>query len=135
MRIKLNKTKEEWKVILSKEEFDVLRKKGTEPPFTGKYLNSKKKGIYVCAGCGNKLFSSDKKFNSGTGWPSFSSPISDENIELKSDYDMGMRRTEVLCNKCGGHLGHVFNDGPKPTGMRFCINSIALHFKEKRVNM
>ena len=125
------KSEKDWKKILSPEEYHVLREKGTEPAFTGKYLRNKKKGIYVCAACGNELFSSDKKFDSGTGWPSFWNSISKDNIEEKTDNSHGMRRTEVLCKKCGGHLGHVFNDGSQPTGQRFCINSISLSFKEK----
>jgi len=110
----------------------VLREKGTERPFTGKHLYNKKKGKYVCAGCGNELFSSDKKFDSGTGWPSFWAPIAEDKVELEADNSLGMQRTEVLCNQCGGHLGHVFDDGPKPTGHRFCINSGALHFEERQ---
>ena len=112
----------------------MLREKGTEPAFTGKYLRNKKKGTYVCAGCGNELFSSDTKFNSGTGWPSFWDSVSKDNVEEKTDNSFGMRRTEVLCKKCGGHLGHVFNDGPQPTGQRFCINSTSLNFKEQEVS-
>ena len=130
MKTKLKKSKEEWRKILTSKEFRVLREKGTEYPFTGKHLHNKKKGIYVCAGCGNELFSSDTKFNSGTGWPSFWAPISDDRIELEEDSSLGIKRIEVICSKCGGHLGHVFDDGPKPTGNRFCINSVALHFKE-----
>jgi len=130
--IKTKKLDEEWKNVLTDEEYKILRKKGTEPPFTGKYTNFKKKGIYKCAGCGNELFSSDVKYDSGSGWPSFNTPISNDKIELKKDKSYGMNRTEVLCSKCGGHLGHVFNDGPVPTGLRFCINSAALHFKEKK---
>jgi len=118
--------------ILTPEEFHILREKGTEPAFTGKYLSNKKKGVYKCAGCGNELFLSDEKYDSGTGWPSFWAPASKDSIELMPDNSFGMRRTEVLCSKCGGHLGHVFNDGPKPTGLRYCINSIALDFKEEK---
>ncbi len=125
------KSENEWKNILTKEEFNVLRKKATDPQFTGKYLNNKEKGVYICAGCSNKLFTSEFKFNSGSGWPSFSKPFSNENIELKPDNSFGMNRTEVLCKRCGGHLGHVFDDGPMPTGKRFCINSISLHFKKQ----
>ena len=120
----------EWKKKLTKEQFQVLRKKGTEPAFTGKYWNNHEKGIYKCAGCGKPLFSSDKKFDSGTGWPSFGAPITEDKVALETENSLGMQRTEVLCSQCGGHLGHVFDDGPKPTGRRFCINSVALQFKE-----
>jgi peptide-methionine (R)-S-oxide reductase len=132
LKKKLTKPMEEWRKILTPEEFHVLREKGTERPFTGKHLHNKKKGIYVCAGCGNELFSSDKKFDSGTGWPSFWAPIAEDKVELEADNSLGMQRTEVLCNQCGGHLGHVFDDGPKPTGHRFCINSVALRFEERQ---
>jgi peptide-methionine (R)-S-oxide reductase len=131
MKSKINRSEKKWKQILSPEKFHILREKGTEPPFTGEYLDNKKKGTYLCAGCGNELFSSNKKFNSNTGWPSFLAPISEDSVELKEDSSIEMRRTEVMCNKCGGHLGHVFKDGPKPSGLRFCINSMALEFKEK----
>ena len=132
--MKAIKSEDAWKKILSPEEFHVIREKGTEPAFTGKHLKNKKKGKYICAGCGNELFSSDTKFDSGTGWPSFWAPVSKDNIEEQLDNRFGMRRTEVLCKKCGGHLGHVFNDGPKPTVQRFCVNSISLSFKEKEVS-
>ena len=135
MKSKTNKSEEVWRKTLTPEEFHVLREKGTERPFTGKYVDHKKKGTYVCAGCGKELFSSDTKFDSGTGWPSFWTPISEDNLEMKPDNSLGMRRTEVLCSQCGGHLGHVFNDGPKPTGQRFCINSAALHFKERKASV
>ena len=127
----MNKSEEYWKKKLSKGEYNILRQKGTERAFSGKYVNNKKKGTYVCAGCGTKLFSSDTKFESGTGWPSFYKPIKDDSVGLKEDNSFFMRRTEVLCKKCSGHLGHVFKDGPKPIGLRFCINSGALKFKEK----
>ena len=126
-----SKSEEEWRKKLSKEEYRILREKGTERAFSGKYVNNKKKGTYVCTGCGTKLFSSNTKFESGTGWPSFYKPM-DENIEIKEDKSFFMHRIEVLCKKCGGHLGHVFDDGPKPTGKRFCINSCSLKFKEKK---
>lgn len=133
IQTKVTKTEEEWKKVLSPEEYHVLREKGTEPAFSGKYLKNKKKGTYVCAGCGNELFSSDTKFDSGTGWPSFWSPVSKDSVEEKVDNRFGMHRTEVRCKKCGGHLGHVFDDSPTPTGQRFCINSIALNFKEQTI--
>ncbi|MBD3342409.1 MAG: peptide-methionine (R)-S-oxide reductase MsrB [Candidatus Lokiarchaeota archaeon] len=129
-KIKLNKS--EWKEKLTKDQYRVLRQKGTERPFTGKYWDNKKKGTYYCAGCGNPLFDSKTKFQSGTGWPSFYKPINEDNVEEESDSSYGMKRTEILCKKCGGHLGHVFNDGPKPTGLRYCINSISLDFNAEK---
>lgn len=120
----------EWKKKLTPEQFKVLRKKGTEMPFTGKLLYNKDKGIYMCAGCGSPIFSSEKKFDSGTGWPSFWEPIKGA-VETKTDRGLFIKRTEVMCKKCGGHLGHVFDDGPKPTGSRYCINSCALGFESK----
>jgi len=134
MEKKVTKSEKEWRKNLTPEEFHVLREKGTEPAFTGAYLDNKAKGIYLCTGCGNELFSSDTKFDSGSGWPSFWAPVAKENLDTKPDNSLGMRRTEVLCSRCGGHLGHVFEDGPKPTGQRFCINSNALHFKEEKKN-
>ncbi|MFA5101838.1 MAG: peptide-methionine (R)-S-oxide reductase MsrB [Candidatus Thermoplasmatota archaeon] len=128
---KIQKSEEEWKNILTPEEFLVLRKKGTEPPFTGTYVHETAEGTYVCAGCGNLLFSSDSKFDSGTGWPSFFSPLGPDAVVLKPDRSLGMSRTEVLCARCGGHLGHVFDDGPAPTSQRYCMNSVSLHFRKK----
>jgi peptide-methionine (R)-S-oxide reductase len=119
----------EWKRSLSPEQYEVLRRKGTEPAFTGEYYNSKEDGVYLCAGCGNPLFDSDTKYDSGTGWPSYYQPISARAVETEEDRSHGMIRTEVLCARCGGHLGHVFPDGPEPTGRRYCINSISLDFK------
>ena len=129
--MKMPKTEEEWKRKLTSQQYKVLRKKSTELPFSGKYLNNKEKGVYLCAGCGNKLFSSETKYNSGTGWPSFSDAMSHK-IKTKQDNSLLMRRKEVLCNRCGGHLGHVFKDGPKPTGLRFCVNSASLNFKKQK---
>ncbi|MEQ8556140.1 MAG: peptide-methionine (R)-S-oxide reductase MsrB [Cyclobacteriaceae bacterium] len=124
----------EWKSRLSEEEFEVLRNKGTEYAFTGKYWNNKKEGVYTCAGCQLPLFDSSAKFRSGTGWPSFYQPINEINVAEEKDTSYGMVRTEVLCARCGGHLGHVFPDGPKPTKLRYCINSVSLNFIEKGAN-
>ncbi|MHA1449736.1 MAG: peptide-methionine (R)-S-oxide reductase MsrB [Candidatus Hodarchaeales archaeon] len=123
MKTSEQKSEKEWRDSLTKEQYHVLRMKGTEPAFTGKYWNLKKKGKYYCAGCGTLLFESETKYDSGCGWPSFYSPAIEENVITKRDSSNGMIRTEVLCRKCGGHLGHVFKDGPEPTGLRFCIKT------------
>jgi peptide-methionine (R)-S-oxide reductase len=125
---------EQWRERLSPEQYDILRRHGTERPFTGEYVQVKDDGTYHCAGCGADLFSSDTKFDSGTGWPSFYEPAVAENVEVREDRSLGMRRTEVLCRRCGGHLGHVFEDGPAPTGLRYCMNSCALEFEPTKAS-
>jgi len=131
MKVKVTKTEEEWRQQLTPEQYRVARQKGTERPFTGEYYDAKEPGTYKCAACGNELFTADAKFDSGCGWPSFTTPVAEDNIRTETDTSHGMSRTEVLCAACDSHLGHVFDDGPRPTNLRYCINSVVLDLEKE----
>jgi peptide-methionine (R)-S-oxide reductase len=131
LEMKVTKTDKEWKEILTQQQYRVTRKAGTERAFSGEYWNTKEKGVYRCVCCGNKLFNSDTKYESGTGWPSFWAPLREDSVRYEDDYKLFMRRTEVMCADCGAHLGHVFDDGPPPTGKRYCLNSVSLKLDKK----
>lgn len=132
IEMRVDKTEEEWRASLTPEQYHILREKGTEYAFTGKYWNHHADGSYSCAACGQTLFTSDTKFDSRCGWPSFFDAISPKSVELREDRSHGMLRTEVVCSRCGGHLGHVFEDGPEPTGQRYCINSVSIDFEAQK---
>ena len=130
MMEKIQKSEQEWREQLTEEQYRITRQKGTERPFTGEYVHNKETGVYLCVACGNTLFNSETKYDSGSGWPSFYAPIDPEKVETHPDFSLGMRRVEIVCSRCGSHLGHVFEDGPRPTGLRYCVNSTSLNFEQ-----